>query len=204
MNYRTGFSQRNIFGLYLVCFSFQSRPVRRLTWSQFGMKMAVFCDFAPCTKDMLANVSEDCTACIIALLMEVVSYSETSVNMYRNTERNIPENSDIDILFLENRKSLSIWYGYPQPLTSIWEVSSTPLLTLPAHLPVVFFFTFHVACSDSELIFLFWILCVYGTTLSPESWIITRLIHTHDNAIQESSGFEPMISVFGEPRLHVT
>jgi hypothetical protein len=48
------------------------------------MKMTVFWDVAPCS---IVEIN----VCNIALMMEAVSTSETSVNFYETTRRKIPE-----------------------------------------------------------------------------------------------------------------
>jgi hypothetical protein len=56
--------------------------------------MTVFWDVAPCSLVEVTDVSEVLTASIfIALMMEVVSTSKTSVNFYQTTRHNIPEES---------------------------------------------------------------------------------------------------------------
>jgi hypothetical protein len=52
-----------------------------------------------------ANVSEELTASIIALMMEAVSTSEMSVNIYQNTGHNNPEDSHLHTSRRENLKS---------------------------------------------------------------------------------------------------
>jgi hypothetical protein len=42
---------------------------------------------------------------IVAMMMEAVSTSETSVSFYQTTQRNIPEDSDRHTRRLENLKS---------------------------------------------------------------------------------------------------
>jgi hypothetical protein len=62
--------------------------------------MAVFWYIAPCSL-VLTDVSEE-HVFIIALMMEGVRSSETSVNIYQTTRRNIPEDSHIQ--FLHNHR----------------------------------------------------------------------------------------------------
>jgi hypothetical protein len=64
------------------------------------MKMTVFCDVAPCSL-VVTEVSK------IALLMEAISISETSVNFYQNT-RQKPEDI-LHIWYCENMKSHFIY-----------------------------------------------------------------------------------------------
>jgi hypothetical protein len=52
--------------------------------------MAVFWDVAPCIMELTAST-------IRALMMKAVSISETSVNIYQATWRNIPEDSHLHI-----------------------------------------------------------------------------------------------------------
>jgi hypothetical protein len=56
-----------------------------------GMKMAAFWDIAPCS---LVDIDRRFRA--IALMMEALSTSETSVNIYQTTRRNVPEDSELD------------------------------------------------------------------------------------------------------------
>jgi hypothetical protein len=51
------------------------------------MKMTVFWDVSPCS---LVQIDR-----LIALMMEAVSTSETSINLYWTTRRNIPEESHL-------------------------------------------------------------------------------------------------------------
>jgi hypothetical protein len=53
--------------------------------------MTAFCDTAPCGSYKLTDVSEVLTVSIIALIMEAINISETLVNFYETTRRNIPE-----------------------------------------------------------------------------------------------------------------
>jgi hypothetical protein len=56
----------------------------------------------------LTNVSEELTVSIIStLMMEAVSTSETPVNIFHTTQRNIPEDS-----YLQGNVCLSIVYLY--------------------------------------------------------------------------------------------
>jgi hypothetical protein len=60
------------------------------------MTIAVFWDVAPCSLVILTDVSEVLTVSnirVITLMMEATSTSETSVNIYQTTRRNIPEGS---------------------------------------------------------------------------------------------------------------
>jgi archaellum biogenesis protein FlaJ (TadC family) len=54
---------------------------------------------------MLTDVSEVCTASIIALMMEAVRTSETSVNIYLITQQYIPQDSKLHTCRRENLKS---------------------------------------------------------------------------------------------------
>jgi hypothetical protein len=49
---------------------------------------------------------------IIVLMMEAISTSETSVNFYQTTWRNIPENSDLHNHRHENLKSHHYYQAY--------------------------------------------------------------------------------------------
>jgi hypothetical protein len=57
------------------------------------MKMAVFWVVAPCS--LVIDVSEVLAASLIALMMEAASTSETSVNFYQTSRRNISEDSHL-------------------------------------------------------------------------------------------------------------
>jgi hypothetical protein len=59
------------------------------------MKMTVFWDVAPCSLQKSTDVSEVLSEAMIALMMEAVSISETSVNCYQTTRRNIQEESHV-------------------------------------------------------------------------------------------------------------
>jgi hypothetical protein len=68
--------------------------------------MTVFSDVAPCTWYNITDVSEVlATSIIIAMVMESASTSETSVNFYRTTRRNIPQDSHLHTRRRENLKS---------------------------------------------------------------------------------------------------
>jgi hypothetical protein len=54
---------------------------------------------------MLTDVSEVRTASIIALMMEAVRTSETSVNIYLTTRHYIPEDSELHTRRRQNRIS---------------------------------------------------------------------------------------------------
>jgi hypothetical protein len=54
------------------------------------MKMTVFWDIAPCS---LLETDRNFSA--IALMVETINTSETSVNFYETTRRNIPEDSHL-------------------------------------------------------------------------------------------------------------
>jgi hypothetical protein len=73
------------------------------------MKMAVFWNVAHVVWEILTNVSEELTASIIRvmslLMMEAVSSSETSVNIYQTTQCNISEDSHLHTRRCENLKS---------------------------------------------------------------------------------------------------
>jgi hypothetical protein len=58
------------------------------------------CDVAPCS---LVEIYRSFR--LIALMMEAVSTSETSVNFYQTTGRNAPEDSHLHIRRRENLKS---------------------------------------------------------------------------------------------------
>jgi hypothetical protein len=62
-------------------------------------KIAVFWDVAPCSP-------------VIALKMEAVNTSETSVNIYQTTRRNIPEDSHLHTRLRENPKSHQIFNSF--------------------------------------------------------------------------------------------
>jgi hypothetical protein len=62
------------------------------------MKITVFWDVAPCS---LVEV----IIRAIALMMDAASTSETSVNFYQTTQRNIPEDSHLYTRRRENLKS---------------------------------------------------------------------------------------------------
>jgi hypothetical protein len=57
------------------------------------MKIIVFWDVAPCS---LLEIDRR----FIALMMEAVSTSETSVNSYETTGRNIPEDNHLDFFVI--------------------------------------------------------------------------------------------------------
>jgi hypothetical protein len=63
------------------------------------MKFRVFWDVAPCSQVDVTDVSDVHTASInsafIALMMEAVSTSETSVNIYLTTRQYIAEDSKL-------------------------------------------------------------------------------------------------------------
>jgi hypothetical protein len=64
------------------------------------MKMAAFWDIAPLVWYKMADVSEVLVAIVIrsiALKMEAVRTSETSVNFYETIRRNIPEGSHLHV-----------------------------------------------------------------------------------------------------------
>jgi hypothetical protein len=56
-----------------------------------SMKMTVFWDVAPCSRWKFTEVSEVLATSIIRATMEAENISETSVNFYHTTRRNIPE-----------------------------------------------------------------------------------------------------------------
>jgi hypothetical protein len=62
-------------------------------------------DVAPCSHLKLTDVSEVRSASIIALMMEEIRTSETSVNFNVTTQRYIPEYSKLHTLRRENPKS---------------------------------------------------------------------------------------------------
>jgi hypothetical protein len=76
------------------------------------MKMIVFCDVAPCSLVEMTDVLKVRTASIIraiALMMEAVRTSETSVNFYQTARRNIPQGSYLHTRRRDNRKSHKIF-----------------------------------------------------------------------------------------------
>jgi hypothetical protein len=79
----------------------------RPTQNFFTVKKAVFWVVAPCSlvevchsKVLSASIIR-----IIALMMEAASISETLVNFYKTTRRNIPEDSQLHTRRRENLKS---------------------------------------------------------------------------------------------------
>jgi hypothetical protein len=67
--------------------------------------MTVFWDFATYCLVEIDDVPEVLTFSIIVLMIEAVSTSETSVNFYQTTWRNIPEDSHLHTRRRENLKS---------------------------------------------------------------------------------------------------
>jgi UDP-N-acetylmuramyl pentapeptide phosphotransferase/UDP-N-acetylglucosamine-1-phosphate transferase len=67
------------------------------------MKVTVFCDVAPCSLGQTHRRFRD--AYFIALILKSVSTSETSVNFYETTRRNIPEDTHLYILGHESLKA---------------------------------------------------------------------------------------------------
>jgi hypothetical protein len=56
------------------------------------MKMAVFCDVAPCCLvEFYQRFRGAASGLLIALIMEAANSSETSVNFYQTTRRNTTE-----------------------------------------------------------------------------------------------------------------
>jgi hypothetical protein len=68
------------------------------------MKMTIFWDVAPCS----VVETDRRFRGAIAFVMEIVSISETSLNFYQTTWRNIPEDSNFHIRRRENLKSHSL------------------------------------------------------------------------------------------------
>jgi hypothetical protein len=64
--------------------------------------MTVFWDAAPCS---LVEIDRSLRRTLIALMMEAVSTSETSVNFYKTTQRKIPEDSHLHTRRHENLRS---------------------------------------------------------------------------------------------------
>jgi hypothetical protein len=68
-----------------------------------SMKTAVFWDVAPCSLVDIDDVSEVLAVSIIrvmslvALVIETVSTSETSVNIYQASRRNVPEDNHLRV-----------------------------------------------------------------------------------------------------------
>jgi hypothetical protein len=68
--------------------------------------MAVFLVIAPCSLvEVYRRFRGAC--CLIALMLEAVSTSETSVNLYQTSRRNNPEDSYLHTRRRENLKSSS-------------------------------------------------------------------------------------------------
>lgn len=65
------------------------------------MKMTVHCDDAECS---LVDVSEMPTASITKAMMKALSTSETSVNFYQATRRNVPKDNHLQTRGRENLK----------------------------------------------------------------------------------------------------
>jgi hypothetical protein len=65
--------------------------------------MTVFWDVAPCSLVETDDVSEVITASIIALMMEAVNTSETSVNFYHTSRINGPEDGHLHTRRREHR-----------------------------------------------------------------------------------------------------
>jgi hypothetical protein len=63
-------------------------------------KFSVFWDVLPCSQVDVDDVSEVRTACIIALTMEAVRTSETSINICLTTWQYIPEDSKLQIGYI--------------------------------------------------------------------------------------------------------
>jgi hypothetical protein len=77
------------------------------------LKMTVFWNVAPCSL-IETDISEVLTASIITLMMEAVSTSEMSVNFYKTTWRNIPEDSLLHTHHCENLKSHQLKFYQPR------------------------------------------------------------------------------------------
>jgi hypothetical protein len=60
----------------------------------------------------LTDDSDVLTASIIALMMEAGSTSKTSVNFYETTRRNIPEDSNLQVLLYFHYKVKKLLYKY--------------------------------------------------------------------------------------------
>jgi hypothetical protein len=67
--------------------------------------MIVFSDVAPCSLEETGRRFRVLITAIIRVIMEAVSTSETSVNFYRTTRRNIPEDSHFHTRRSMNLKS---------------------------------------------------------------------------------------------------
>jgi hypothetical protein len=67
--------------------------------------MTVLWDVPPCSLVQIDRRFRDASSNIITLMMEAASTSETSVNFYRTTRRNIPEDSNLHTRCRENLKS---------------------------------------------------------------------------------------------------
>jgi hypothetical protein len=59
-----------------------------------NIKMAVFWGFEPCSLVYIDRRFRG-AYCLVALMMEAVNTSETSVSIYQTTRRNIPEDSHL-------------------------------------------------------------------------------------------------------------
>jgi hypothetical protein len=68
----------------------------------FDLKVTLFWDVAPYSLVKPTDVSDDLTGLIIALMVEEVSSSETSGNIYRTTRRNIVKNNHLHNRRCEN------------------------------------------------------------------------------------------------------
>jgi hypothetical protein len=77
-----------------------------------AMKMADFWDAAPCSL-VETDVSEALAVSIIRAMMEAVRTSETSVNFYQSTRRNIPEEIHLHTRRRENLKSRKLVDSVP-------------------------------------------------------------------------------------------
>jgi hypothetical protein len=71
------------------------QSVRFQVLTAASMKFRVSWDVLPSSQVTLTDVSEVCTTSIIALVMEAVRTSETSVNIYLTTRQYIPEDSKL-------------------------------------------------------------------------------------------------------------
>jgi hypothetical protein len=67
--------------------------------------MTIFWGVAPCSLVDVTDISELLTDSIMALMMEAVSTSETSVNFYQTTRSNITEDTHLHTRRQENLKS---------------------------------------------------------------------------------------------------
>jgi hypothetical protein len=74
----------------------ETNQVRSQVLTAASMKVTDFCDIAPCGLGLEVRTASIVGAMIIALMMEPVHTSETSVYFYETTLRNIPEGSHLE------------------------------------------------------------------------------------------------------------